>query len=167
MDYYRNHGGNDYYEFFERNDKTCKLITGRITGINKACAYCSYGEHPGYLTVELEEKKGCLKKECHHHKPTQGSKKGNTERDILKRAEKIAREETVDLEGMRITGARWGKGGIIVNCAAIAAYDLSETELRVEKKAGVRVMFRAGNFNFDEAAAIVFGKEAAGKGRKF
>ena len=51
-----------------------KLIDGNRTGCGKCVGYCSFCEHPGYLTKELRKQHDCIKKGCHYYVPKEKEK---------------------------------------------------------------------------------------------
>lgn len=52
-----------------------RCINGQITGCGNCVGYCSFHEHPGYLTQQLRKEHNCIKKGCHYYrakeKPTE------------------------------------------------------------------------------------------------
>ena len=58
------------YELLEKksgspHDRRC--IDGRITGCGNCVGYCSYSEHPGFLTRKQRQEHDCIKKGCHYY----------------------------------------------------------------------------------------------------
>ncbi len=46
-----------------------RCIDGRITGCGNCVGYCSFRDHPGYLTKDLRKKHDCIKKACNYYVP--------------------------------------------------------------------------------------------------
>ena len=44
-----------------------KCIDGSITSTGKCVGYCTFYEHPGFLTKELRQEHNCVKKGCHYY----------------------------------------------------------------------------------------------------
>ena len=44
-----------------------RCIDGSVTGCGKCVGYCSFCEHPGYLTKELRKQHDCIKKGCYYY----------------------------------------------------------------------------------------------------
>ncbi len=61
-----------HYALMERNSRmgvNRRTIDGKITGCGKCVGYCSFYEHPGYLTKEIRKQHDCIKKGCYYYSP--------------------------------------------------------------------------------------------------
>ena len=55
------------YESLSNSQYSRRTIDGKTVGSNKCVGYCSYNQHPGFLTKELRKNHNCLKKECNYY----------------------------------------------------------------------------------------------------
>ena len=51
-----------------------RCIDGKITGCGNCVGYCTFQEHPGYLTKQLRKEHDCIKKNCHYYQPKEKEK---------------------------------------------------------------------------------------------
>ena len=59
--------GYSYLEKKQTSPHRRRCINGQITGCGKCVGYCTFCEHPGYLTKELRKEHNCIKKNCHYY----------------------------------------------------------------------------------------------------
>ena len=46
-----------------------RCIDGQITGCGNCVGYCTFHEHPGYLTQQLRKEHNCVKNNCFYYHP--------------------------------------------------------------------------------------------------
>ena len=44
-----------------------RCIDGKVTGSSKCVGFCTFREHPGYLTQQLRRDHDCIKKSCRYY----------------------------------------------------------------------------------------------------
>lgn len=57
------------YENDQASPYNRRCINGQITGCGNCVGYCTFHEHPGYLTQKLRKEHDCIKKGCHYYRP--------------------------------------------------------------------------------------------------
>lgn len=53
----------------QRSPHRRRCIDGKTTGCGSCVGYCTFIEHPGYLTQQLRKTHNCIKKGCHYYRP--------------------------------------------------------------------------------------------------
>lgn len=138
-----------------------RCIDGTIHGCGKCVAFCSYEQHSGFLTPEMERARGCKEKGCFYHypKPLAEKRKKNSVPRMMKQIIDVSIEVTSDMEGLRVMRASLEPGGgWVVYYAAISHYDVKAVEEAICDLTGCQVSMRQINCGFDVAAALIMGK---------
>ncbi len=151
-----------YREMADRTVRGFNLrcIDGTLHGQNKCVGFCTYEQHPGFLTARQERKHQCHGKACfyHHSKPV--IQRNRRDESLAKQAEVMAAAQaaTAELEGLRVLRAvRESDGSWTVWYATIARYDLSGIQAQIHKVTQCQASMKQLRCDFDTAVALVTG----------
>jgi hypothetical protein len=133
-------------------------IDGSITGCGKCVAYCTYEQHPGFLTEELKAKHKCVEKQCNYYLPKPRKIK-QIDKNKVEAANiiSLAISVTNEMEGLRVLRANKNADGTwVIYYVSIAGYILDDIETEMQDCSGENVMFSKLEYNFEIAASIIF-----------
>ena len=149
-----------YREIEEQTIRNFNLrcIDGTLHGCGKCVGYCTFAEHPGFLTSKMQAEHKCLEKGCYYHypKPARQNKSSKTTAHIQEQVLLAAQTATIALEGMRVIRASLDSDtSAVIHYAAIAEYDIHPFEEEIAAKTGYSVHLKKIICDFDIAVALV------------
>lgn len=141
-----------------KNSYNCMCIDGSVHGCGVCKGYCSFREHPGYLTQKHIASHRCLEKGCYYF--VQKEKRQPIQKPVDKsdKLMRTAAAATTHMEGLKVLRAEnTGLGHWTVYYIAIANYVVDEIEKAVSSACGETICFRKLPYSFDNAVKLIMG----------
>lgn len=135
-------------------NRTC--IDGSVQGCSKCKAYCSYPEHPGFLTEKHIKQHACLEKNCFYyvHKLPREKKVKNVISD--KEMVEFLSDLLAKYDGMKIVEAKKCAGGIwTVYYASIAEYPMKKITSIASEACHADLIFEKREYSYENIARLL------------
>lgn len=150
----------DYFFYDQKHPYNRKCIDGSVVGCGKCVGFCTYNEHPGFLTKEIRQAHNCIKKNCFHYRQKDKKKQPKSVSSTVKNEKHILNEAQKVLdyyEGIRLMRANSNSdGNWTINYITITnAYSVHEMEQLLSNRLGIAVTLNLLKYDFNTAAKLI------------
>lgn len=141
------------------NNYNRRCIDGSVHGCGVCKGYCSFHEHPGYLTEKHMTDHQCIEKGCYYLVQKEKSKRPKKPFDNSTELIRMAKIETSSMEGLKVLRAEHtGQNKWTVYYIAIASYFLGGVEASLSSIRRETIRFKKLPYSFENAARIIMGR---------
>lgn len=151
----------DSYEALERkygygHNRIC--INGKTTGCGNCVGYCSYQDHPGFLTESLRKEHDCLSKGCKYYTEKKAPIRHLKLTKDLSDQKMLfsAREAVSEMEGLRVLRAvREGATWLLKYVTITNDYVLEPVAKALTRDCCAPVRFEKLDYSFDICVKLI------------
>lgn len=135
-----------------------KCIDGSVTGSGCCVGYCTFEEHPGFLTKELRKKHNCINKGCHYY-VAKTKTAGTTESVFVDDAltYRVINSEMAKYEGVKIISISRSefREYTIKYIAITNAYSFENIAKELVEETGCNIVFQKLNYSFENCVQLI------------